>query len=126
MKYKQRFNEDFDFYYTHRKLFTFCGENVKTPEYSPKGVDAKKWFFIMDSQGKSLPCRHPRLAMSILRCKKGVNWQIKRWIEGYDDALMGVDEYLECFEFYPEWVNKAIRKPLGLWDFWCKYKRPTG
>lgn len=87
------------------------------PEYNRNGVDAKLWFYTLDSTGKSLPCKQPMLAKTILRCKKSVNWQIKEWTQGYDDCLIGVDEYIDSFVNPPEWVSKAFRNSLN--------KRPT-
>ena len=112
MKYRNRFNEDFQFYFNNRKKFTFCGQEVHMPEYDVNGVDAKAWFHILDSTGKSKPCKHPRLAKAILRCKKSVNWQIKEWVQGYDDCLIGVPEYLESFINPPCWIVKAFRNSL--------------
>jgi hypothetical protein len=34
------------------------------------------------------------------------------WVEGYDDMMQGVDEYLKEFDNPPEWVGKSFRNQL--------------
>lgn len=109
IKFKKRFNEDFEFYLRHRKKFTFCGAAVPQPLYSPDGLDAKSWFYTFDSTGQYKMCKHRRLAHAILTCKKGLNWQIKCWKEGKDDALLTYDELLAEFDRPPEWLKKILK-----------------
>jgi len=113
MKYKDNFNEDYNFYLNNISKFNFCGEVVETPKYSESGVDAKNWFFIFDSNGKKkaylTACKEPSLAKKIVVTKKSINMHLKMWAEGYNDCLMGVQDYISSFnDPKPEWVTRSL------------------
>lgn len=109
MHYSNNFERDFNFYNDNKEKFTFCGEEVLSFPYDKNGLSAKDVFYKFDSTGKLLPTKEPELARLLLQCKKAINFQIKQWVEGYDDCLIGREEYLnEFIGEYPEWINKSF------------------
>jgi hypothetical protein len=112
-KYSKNFERDYAFYLAHLGRFGFTG-GALIPEvpYAEDGVDAKRAFFLYDSNGKLVPCKEPDLFKSLMITKKGINFHLKLWAEGYSDMLMGVHEYIEDFTDPPDWVEESFRKLL--------------
>lgn len=111
-KYSKRFEEDWNFYLKNKDKFTFCGQDVSSPEYDEKGLDPKECFFTLDSQGKLCPCNDPKTVREILICKKSINFHIKMWTEGYNDCFIGFNDYIAEFEDPPDWIEKSFRGQL--------------
>lgn len=130
-----QFEIDYQFYFSQRHQFNFCGADIKSayqiqypndPEslgndedgspilwaipYSKEGKIAKECFYRLDSEGKRLPCFEPELLVELLTCKAGVNLQIKIWAEGRAEYTLPLDELMEYVEHFkcPDWVLKAV------------------
>jgi hypothetical protein len=117
-KYSNSFERDYSFYLRHVGRFEFAG-GAEIPEvpHDEKGVSAKAAFHAFDSNGKLLPCSEPDLFRSLMVTKKGINFHLKMWGEGYGDGLMGVHEYMEDFVGPPDWVEKAFRNQIAIHYF---------
>ncbi len=115
-QYSDRFNEDYQFYFDHRKKFTFCGQITPDFVYNKDGVDAKEAFYQLDTYGKASECSEPELLKEILRCKKAVNWQIKEWVEGFYEVYESFSFYMKSFDNPPDWVLTSLKK--AVWRRW--------
>ena len=86
------------------------------PEQDDEGLTPKEFFHKMDSIGlkkmEGMKCTEPEIVREVLKFKKGLNFHIKMWVEGYDDMMMGIGEYLEMFTDPPDWVEKGFRNQL--------------
>lgn len=111
IKYSAAFERDYQFYIDNKEKFNFCGEVINIIA-DKNGDDAKKAFWLIDSQGKKVACKEAILLKEIIVCKKSINLHIKMWSEGYGDCLMGVGCYIKEFINPPEWVERAFRKQL--------------
>jgi hypothetical protein len=110
MRYSANFEKDFNFYMANKEKFIFCGEQVAPFPFAANGPSAKEAFYKFDSTGKILACAEPELATALLRCKKAINFQLKQWVEGYDDCLIAIHEYLtEFLGEAPPWIERAFR-----------------
>ena len=135
-KFSAQFERDYQFYLSNIKNFTFAGSNVKDgfdiqyPEelsktriengitvdvsfsipYSEQGKNAKTCFWILDSQGKKVPCSEPKLLVDLLTCKAAINLQIKIWAQSRAEMTLSKIELQEYLDHYqaPEWVFMAI------------------
>jgi len=115
MKYSKNFERDYEFYLRHIGRFRFAGgAQIPEPEFKEDGVSAKRAFHILDSQGKLVPTREPERLVDLIVTKKGINFHLKMWAEGYDDCLQGVWEYMGEFQDPPEWVEKAFRNQIAI------------
>lgn len=118
MKYSQNFDRDWDFYTKNIGKFTFWGgDHIHEPKFDDNGLDAKAYFHKLDSQGlkkvEKLSCKEPALVSEVLRFKKGLNFHIKQWVEGYDDMLMGIGDYMAEFIDPPDWVAESLINQLA-------------
>ena len=136
MKFSKKFNKDWEFYLTnlHRKstdpeydqyldpeqfanqkeyMFTFSGSSTVLQPIVESGYYAKEAFYLMDSKGGTYDCREPELLRDVLVLKKGINFQIKQWVEGYNDMFMGVDVYISEFINPPSWLRKSFVNQLS-------------
>lgn len=110
--YKTKFEKDYHFYFSNKEKFTFAGCTIQAPPYDKNGVDAKRAFFIFDSQGKIKPCSEPELYVQLMICKKAINLQIALWAEGQEDCLIPLSELLKEFIDPPDWIEQAIRNQI--------------
>lgn len=119
MKFSDKFERDWEFYYSNRK--TFFLDPAKT---------AKECFYIFDSTGKCEPCSEIELLREIFNCKASVNFHIKMWAEGRAETISWahgkVNKSSDRLGFYimaweelrdikndfncPDWVIEAIKK----------------
>lgn len=136
-KFSPQFERDYKFYLSNKHIFTIPGSFIKNdfgiqypgePEliqkdedgndvvipfsipYSASGKDAKRCFYLLDTNGEKHPCSEPQLLVEILTCKAAVNLQIKLWAQGRADCTLfkfELEEWLADFKA-PEWVLKAI------------------
>ena len=119
IKYKKKFNEDFNFYLRNRSIFNFDGANkytnkkgIEVIQYDINGIDAKKAFYLYDSNGQINKTKHPNILKSLLKTKGSVNLHIKMYAE---DRAKG---YLPKIEFnkivnelnLPNWFVDAVEK----------------
>lgn len=121
-KYSTAFERDYKFYISNFDVFSFWGgDDIFKPVYSPTGLSAKDFFYKLDSLGlekvKSLTCKAPWRVSKVLKFKKGLNFHIKQWSEGYEDCMQSVHEYMAEFKNPPAWVEASFRKQL-----WKVYK----
>lgn len=94
MKYSNRYNEVFDFYYRNIGVFDFCGTLNPKYEAIPSGsLSAKECFYLIDSQGVNKPCSEPELLNKLLLTKAAVNFQIKEWAQGRADCTLPLVEF---------------------------------
>lgn len=117
MRYSKSFDRDWDFYTKNVGRFTFWGgDQIFKPISDPSGISAKEFFYKLDSNGldkiKDKPCSESELVYEVLKFKKGLNFHIKQWAEGYQDCLQGVHEYLSMLSDPPDWVEISFRKQL--------------
>jgi hypothetical protein len=110
VKYSTNFIRDIKWYLKVRHDFNFDGKLERDIEYSNTGIDGIKAFFVIDSQGKYLPTKHPNIVKSLLKTKGSVNLHIKMYAE---DRVSGLFPKFELIEFLnsidsPEWVFEAI------------------
>lgn len=110
MNYKQNFEDKFNWYYRNRKKYSFDACVWRIADNNPasiekvsqmgsyvvfdrNGVDAKEAFYMMETFGKIVPTRAPKLLIELLKCKGGVNFQIKQWAEGRADGTLPLIEF---------------------------------
>ncbi len=93
-KYSPNFERDYNFYLSNLENFTFCGTlNPKhIAVYDSNGVDAKKAFHSIESNGKNPATKEKELLDNLLLCKASVNFQIKQWAEGLADETLTYSE----------------------------------
>ena len=84
------------------------GGEIVSPPYDPEGHTPRISFYKYDCSGVLLPCNDPELFKKVMIFKKSLNFQIKQWVEGFSDCLVGVDEYLEELNDPPDWVKKSF------------------
>lgn len=84
-----------------------------TPPFDSEGYDTKVCFFKYDCSGVLLPCNDIELFRKVMIFKKGLNFQIKQWVEGFEDCLISVDEYMLDLNEPPEWVKKSFINQLN-------------
>ena len=61
------------------------------------GLSAKECFYLWDSKGKIELCKEPELYYKILKCKGGINFNIKMWSQGRADGTLPKVEFTkEC------------------------------
>lgn len=120
MKYSKKYERDYEFYYSQRNVFNFCG--TLTPKYTAvfdeNGKSAKEVFYMIDSQGKNLPTNEPELLNELLLCKASINFQIKQWGEGRAKGITSLYELTEEYKNQynlPEWVIVAVEKQKEKW-----------
>ncbi len=110
-KYSDNFNNSYEFYLHNIDKLTFSGSLPKwKTTYDEKGVDAKRAFHILESQGKIVPTRELELFNKLIKTKESVNFHIKLWAEGRNDATLTSFDLNEMIEEYklPDWVLQAI------------------
>lgn len=110
-KYSDNFNNDFNWYIKVRKIMDFDGQPYNTDvKYDPNGVDAKRAFFLLDSQGKLMPTKHPLLLRQLIKTKGGVNLHIKMYAEDRAKGYLPSIEFDEICKEYsvPLWFIKAV------------------
>lgn len=83
MKYSEKFERDWNWYYKWKDEFTFDGSPASGKVFGNKtfGKSAKECFYIHDSQGKIIPTNEPELLEQIFKCKGSINFHIKMWAE---------------------------------------------
>jgi len=59
-----------------------------------------------------VPCKEPELLKEVITCKKSINLHIKMWVDGYEDMMMGIEEYMKEFIDPPIWVYNSFIKSL--------------
>lgn len=109
MRYSDNFVRDVRFYLRNRHKFTFFGGIVEQPPFSRIGFDGVEAFWVFDTKGRSIPTRHPRIFVALMRTKKSVNWHIKEWADGFYDMFESILYYVHQFVKPPGWVEGAIR-----------------
>ena len=110
-KYSKNFNRDYEFYLRHIGRFDFAGgAEIPRVTFDENGVDAKRAFFLFDSNGTLAPCNEPELFYKLMVTKKGINFHFKMWAEGFWDLMEPIEFYLDEFDNPPEWVEKALRE----------------
>lgn len=108
-KYSNSFNRDWLFLIANMRKFIFSGVDIIKFPHSLHGVDAKRAFQAYDSEGIISRTKHPKVVGMAINCKKSINFHLKLWAEGYNDCLIGRDEYLKEFlGAVPEWVNDSF------------------
>ena len=114
MRVSESIKRDFYFYVMNADKFNFCGEEVNLRHlYDLNGLGSLECYAIFDSKGIWKPCKETTLLENVIRAKKSINFQIKQWVEGYEDCLMGIPEYMKSFEGdIPDWVETAFRNQL--------------
>lgn len=109
VKYSDNFNRDFNWYLSIRHLFTFDGKEDYKPLEGIK-ISAKTAFFLIDSQGKHYPTKHPNILKTLLKVKGSVNLHIKMYAEDRASGVLPKVEFERiCIEINaPEWFYKAV------------------
>lgn len=108
-----KFKENWDFFLRNLDKMTFCGTgDILTPEFDKNGLSPEDCFYKYDSTGELDKCSDPELFRKVMIFKKSLNFHIKMWVEGYEDMLIGIDEYLEILDDPPEWVRESFRNQL--------------
>ena len=108
-KYSKNYERDYKFYLDNLGHFSFIGTDMK--EFKPPlgSTTTKRAFLIFDSRGKLVPCDDPELFIKLLSFKKGLNFWLKYWAEGYFDMGESIDSYLENFNGeVPSWVRLSF------------------
>lgn len=114
MRYSDNFVRDVHFYLQNRHRFTFFGGIVPPPPFDRTGVSGVRAFWLFDTKGRSVPTRHPRLFVALMRTKKSINWHIKEWADGFEDMLEPIAYYLNGFTNPPAWVEASLRGAVKL------------
>jgi hypothetical protein len=101
MRISKNNKRDIYFYLKNRNEFCFSGTLSPdfTPIYSKSGVNGLTAFISIDSQGKNIPTKHPRLLESLLLTKASVNFQIKQWAQGRADGTLPLSEFSKKYLF---------------------------
>ena len=114
-KYSDNFLRDYNFYLSNIDVFSFIGSNISDMRPKDGDTEVKKCFYIFDSQGKIEPCEDPELFLKILTFKKGLNFWIKYWAEGYYDMVIPMEEYLSMLKGdVPDWVGTALYNQIEI------------
>jgi len=122
-KYSPNFERDYNFYLKNIDKFDFIGSDVKKFRPPEGSNSVKKTFHIFDSQGKLIPCEDPDLFLKILKFKKGLNFWIKQWAEGFFDLGENMDWYLKDLEGeIPDWVYESFSNQIAKNNFFEKQK----
>jgi hypothetical protein len=110
MKYSKNFNRDFAWYLKMRHFFNFDGSLPPDIVFSADGIDGKQAFFLYDSQGKSIPTKHPALLATLIKIKGGVNLHIKMYAEDRASGLFPGLEFraLSIKLKAPYWFRDAV------------------
>ena len=110
-KYSKGFERDFKFYQHNMDRLTFSGQYKPVASYAENGPDAKRAFFIYDSQGVLKPTKEPELLSKLISCKKSVNFHIKQWAAGYSEGTLLLLDLCDIQRDFkaPQWVIKAIK-----------------
>ena len=96
MKFSKNFERDYNWYLKYKDVFAFSGSPQKGIKRGDK-YTAKEAFYLFDSQGKTVATVEPELLQQIFKCKEGINFQIKQWVEGLSDynfPFVNVDIFL--------------------------------
>jgi len=113
-KYSENFNRDYEFYLANIKKFDVIGVDVSGLKPHKGKYSTKEAFLIWDSQGKIVPCEDPELFLELIKFKKGINFWIKQWAEGFKDMMMPIDYYLEDFKGeVPDWVYASFENQIS-------------
>ena len=72
----------------------------------PEGYTGLECYFMLDSQGKILPCREIEKLKKVMRGKQSWNLQVKMWAEDIGMLLMP-EELHEYCKGLPDWIEKA-------------------
>ena len=108
-KYSPNFDRDYDFYFTNIGKFDFIGSDISNMRPEEGTNTLKKVFHVFDSQGKTLPCEDPDMFLELIKFKKGLNFWIKYWAEGFSDILEPIEDYLSILDGdVPEWVETSF------------------
>jgi hypothetical protein len=112
MKYSNNFNRDFNWYLQMRHQFNFSGKDEKVV-YDKDGIDGKKAFLLLDSQGKLKPTRHPNLLKALLKTKGSINLHIKMYAEdranGRLPKMLFQKEIIDIIK-PPQWFVNAVEQ----------------
>ena len=114
-RYSENFTRDFNWYLKMRNTFNFDGRLNYEDKiiYSKKGVDAKKAFLKLDSEGIVLPTKHPNILESILKTKGGVNLHIKMYGQDLANQRLTLLEFrmwcIYCWQS-PDWFREAVQR----------------
>ncbi len=112
-KYSVNFERDFNWYLSMRNTFDFDGQLYRTDiVYDKDGVDAKRAFFLLDSQGKMTPTKHPTMLRQLIKVKGGTNLHIAMYAEDRASGILPSIEFDEwCDEWkVPKWFIEAVER----------------
>lgn len=108
-RYSKSFLRDIAFYW-HNRRYTFFGNKLPIIDYDRCGVDGMHCFWLIDSRGKYVATRHPRLVRALLATKKSINWHLRVWSEGFLDMCEPLSYYKALFIDPPDWVGVSFHK----------------
>lgn len=80
---------------------------VEPTKSDPEGLTGLECYFLLDSQGKRVPCQDQESLDKVMRGKKSWNLQIKMWAEDFFD-LIQPPELREYCQGLPPWIEKAV------------------
>lgn len=109
IKYSEAFNRDFCWYLSLRKIFSFDGKSDYIPLVGI-GLSAKQAFYLIDTQGKYYPTKHPNILKALIKTKGSINLHIKMYAEDRASGVLPKAEFERiCSEINaPEWFYKAV------------------
>ena len=113
-KYSSNFERDYNFYLRNIGKFSFIGSNISHLRPPLGDSSVKEAFHTYDSRGKLIPCEDPELFLELMFFKKGLNFWIKYWAEGFKDIQESISYYLDILEGdIPEWVYVSFENQVS-------------
>jgi hypothetical protein len=108
MKIPKSADKDFKFLVKSHLHDLGVGVGCDTPMDS-EGVSAIEAWFMLDTHGKTVPCREPKKLDLAISGKASWNLQIKQWATDLSEGcILRMDELVEYTEECPKWVLKAV------------------
>lgn len=111
MKITERHREDFWAYvrWQRRTDKKFMGDVGPWPR--GRG-DALFCFAELESTGRVVPSRHPRLMRAYLIGKRKLNWQIGEWAAGVAEGTFFAFEFMVDYPWLPRWVWVSLKNKV--------------
>lgn len=107
MKIPHRVRQDFNFLLNDP--LDMIGQTIMPATSTPaEGCTALEAWFMLDTHGKTVPCREPEQLDKVKRTKASWNLQIKMYAESIVECTLTHAELATMLEGKPAWIHKAV------------------
>jgi hypothetical protein len=109
MTYSTNFTRDFNWYLKMRHLFNFDGKHKEVIS-DKNGIDGRKAFYLLDTEGKLFPTKHPNILTTLIKTKGSVNLHVKMYAEDRASGLLPLIEFRGmCIKWKaPKWFYNSV------------------